>query len=786
MKLESLENTDEDLSGSSSSDEEGEINEKFKFRAGRDRSVSSESKKNADKLKNNEEREVRLDQKEENEEKSDFEGSERSAAFSPVLSRRKINENTITPVTNPSTTTAHSPVIKTPDLSSPTRGGKKVSNASLLKSSSKLEANQKSLKKHKTSEKTLKTSKTSKNSRQDSSKRKNEISRTEISKKPSEFSRASLEDAGNSEVPIKLDNSSVSNSSKQLKTSLSPSKARPTLNPSQKKRFPTKKSTKNPGKNPETSSDESLKMSIKVTEVADLVKETLQSPDLLKSGLFQDEPSDSNKSNLSSHSFLKVKKPTKEDSRLSSREGSRREGLFPDLKSQKRRSRKRESKNEDSSKKQKKMKNDGEGSDESSESATSSFSNYSVIKKIELEQRFMKKSESLSRQNLLKSSIGMKYMKNYVSGEVKKYIRKLDPVNNFIYNFSFSILKSIKNLVKVQNLVGIKRISNNPTAKRFRLEQAEKDLLIKNKLKTNKNPQELKKTLTKHYIPPKPIRTQNHLQTYYPREIALKEMHSGKNTPKPSKQKMSTSITTDQNDKSSDFSSSESSLDLPILEDPSKKTLLYELSHQEITLMIAKQILHHKDSEEDPHYEVVDFSELEKEMESFNLDDEIKELALKLNTVPKTLAFGPGVNLGLLKQNQMFFDFRELEEGKFEIDFENLNRFSRKQEFLGIKETENEGENFEHFTLKVLPQDNLTDEQMYRQRLKKATIVGKKLRRRREKFNFSPQFTSNKLIFNRGLKEHLKSKEIKFDADDFDERVYLRLKASSSFRMQSL
>jgi hypothetical protein len=80
----------------------------------------------------------------------------------------------------------------------------------------------------------------------------------------------------------------------------------------------------------------------------------------------------------------------------------------------------------------------------------------------------------------------------------------------------------------------------------------------------------------------------------------------------------------------------------------------------------------------------------------------------------------------------------------------------------------------------------LTDEQMYRQRLKKATIVGKKLRRRREKFNFSPQFTSNQLIFNRGLKEHLKSKEIKFDADDFDERVYLRLKASSSFRMQSL
>ena len=755
--------------------------------------------------------------------------SDRSVTFSPKVTKRKLYANTVTSVTNPSTTTNQSPVVKTPEVNGHVNKNKTRTRPPVGKKLSKLKTSR--TKKNFDGSKEANTLRKSRSKPDVNKKRKGKAFKTQIeagiksgglryselelaqgkNQAISEFKDYGDQPLNEIQIPkSKHDNlapsesqdnlshnSELSNAPKSPKNAIlasSSSKSRPraTLRPTLHKS--KRKFRKATGKiNDHSSSSDDLKLSIRITEVPDGIKDLTysQNNDPGRSLLQQDELSDLNKSSLSAQSFLKVLQQGRNNSRLSSREVSKRELFSPEgKKPETKRPKKIDFTKADEisriSSKNRKKKGDDESSDfDSSDSGTSGFSSYSAIKKIEIEQKFIKKSETLARKNALKTSIGMKYMKSYLSTELKKQVRKLDPISNFIYNFSFSILKSIKNLIKVSNLIGLnKRISRQSTMRKARLEreQLEKDLILKNKLKTNKNQNEFKKTLTRHAVPAqKPARTQNKLQTFYPREIALKEMHSAKASPRPQgKKKKSFSITAEDEKSSQSFEeSSESSFELPVAQDRSKKSLLYELSHQELIVEIAKQILNNKNSEDGSEAKSLrESTDGEEASEEFGA--EIRDIASKLRSVPKGFAFGPNVNLNLLKQNQILFDFKELEQGKFDIDFENLNKFSRKQEFLGLSPSP-APDHFSPYTLQVLPQDIITEDQQYRSRLKKATIVGKKLRRRREKMNFSPAALPGSVrAVNLAAR-----KDLSPQTDDFDERVYLRLKGSPVFLMQS-
>jgi hypothetical protein len=134
----------------------------------------------------------------------------------------------------------------------------------------------------------------------------------------------------------------------------------------------------------------------------------------------------------------------------------------------------------------------------------------------------------------------------------------------------------------------------------------------------------------------------------------------------------------------------------------------------------------------------------------------------------------------------MIFSFKELEEGCFEIDMENLMRESQKRKFIEKKILENELQSHERKDFQVAAEGNMTEEQMYRARIQKVRVIGKKLRKRREKME---GFTGIRVdqMEKKVIRETRDFFNIQSVGDNFEERVYFRLKGSNSqFFMKGL
>ena len=319
----------------------------------------------------------------------------------------------------------------------------------------------------------------------------------------------------------------------------------------------------------------------------------------------------------------------------------------------------------------------------------------------------------------------------------------------------------------------------------------------KTKLKTNKKaslvriePQKLQppnaKSQKKNLLPVASM--------YYPREITLQAMHSRKNSEEKSVKRRQSNILANKNvkiivEKKSDpgSSESESSESEAIVEDKftlnrSKKSLLYEISHQELVFRIAKQIITNNEENEGSKSSST-FSDVENSSDisddEFDFADQINDLAVMFKTSPKSFAFGPEINLNLLKQNQILFDFKELEQGKHDIDFENLKRFSNKQEFLKMQKLDSETNlGFPQYQLQIKPDDNLTDEQQYRKRIQKMRFTNKRIKKIKDKL-LNPDTSPTPFLDKRPLLKS-QSPNLPYSNAEFEERVYLRLRDTSS------
>lgn len=751
------------------------------------------------------------------EEKNESDGS---VTYSPKITKRLLNPNTVTPVTNHSNSAHQTPVLKSPEPKLPINSLRQ-SQFRVSKESTKIRPNnrrptiiesdsEKHFKKAKINQesksKLAKVSKTLKSNTSPSNKNnpkpKNQSKKIEKTEKVEN----SLLDPTN----IQNDpDQNIIQSSNNSKISIKQrTKYKKTKNFKSKLLKKTSKNVSN--RNDSLFSDES-KLEIRITEAPEIASEfiTIQNPEFLQNGFISEN--EHNLSNISrSSGYLHVRRNTKnpeenEKSRSSSRNRQRplSKTEHPNKSRQSRRTKNPE-KTELSRKSGKSIKKELKNQENileddsfiSSGSNESGFSKYSVIKKAEMDQKFLGKSETLGKKP---SKHGMMYLKNFVANEVKKKLKALDPVSNFIFNFSFSILKSIKSLIRV-NIVSDKnkrlKKKNTKALVRIETELFDKEALGKGKLKTNK------KSSVARIEPQKSQPPNSKLQKkflsitpmYYPREITLKAMHSRKNSEEKSVKKgQNSNLTTKkfkgkaEKNSDSESSESESSESEPVVEDKftlnrSKKSLLYEISHQELVFRIAKQIISNNEENEGNNSSST-FSEVENSSDisgnNFDFQDQINELAIILKASPKSFAFGPEINFNLLKQNQILFDFKELEKGKYDIDFENLKRFSKKQEFLGMQKLESESNiGFSQFELQIKPDDNLTDEQQYRKRIQKMRFTNKRLKKIKEKL-LNPDTFSSPSIDKRPLLKS-KSPNLVYSNTEFEERVYLRLRDASS------
>lgn len=577
----------------------------------------------------------------------------------------------------------------------------------------------------------------------------------------------------------------------------------------------------------DSSSDPEMKVLIKITEAPDSKQESFyrDSNYLVSGPNFGDSPSDRQDpsfSNRSNQNLLAMPKGPYSDipgrSRANSHEWSKPENHDVEF------ARKRMSSNKLSKKLEvpftdfkKKMSSsprpkknpsdlniDEINSEYSYDSNTSNYSKKSVSKKTTLDQRYLKKNSVSSprKNNSLRNPNSIRFLKPFISSEINKKLTGLNPVTNFLYNFSFSILKCISSLVKVNNFRRGSKLLNKQRSKRLLPSEIfEKDALANGKLKINKNKPRESKIFTpiSLQVPVKRMKTIRNTeipQVYYPREITLKAMHSLKVKKEKFQQSRISQQeirVTSESPEEGYFDSSESrssdyedeSENKVVPSSYSKKTLLYELAHQDLTLQIAKQILESNcmdresrvsDSEEE---EIV-IDELD-ESDSHDLQDEIFEISSKLNYFNGKYAFGHEVDIKALQKHQMVFSFKEVEQGFYEIDMDNLIRESEKNTFLQKRNlNNNDKKNSETDDGVVLISDwNMTEEQMYRARMQKLKMIRKKIAKRKERMN---ALMDEKKGFNMDSKiENLMLlSELPVLGDTFEERVYCRLKGSVS------
>ena len=547
----------------------------------------------------------------------------------------------------------------------------------------------------------------------------------------------------------------------------------------------------------QSSDEENVKMMIKITEA----------PDMETSALYNNEnflvTMNSEKKNYDDdHNYLNTFNPfgkhkgKKSDlpsrSRASSHEWSKESynnelgKNRPDLKKI---SRKTEAYVQDMSKKYSnspRLSNRND-SDEDSDDIYSMYSNESGhskrsgTKRPTDSRKFTKKpSNPPIRKSTFRNPASLKFLKTFIVSEVQKKLGTLDPVTNFLYNFSFSILKCIQTLAHISLLRrNSKIVQRMPTAKRKLLDPTEKDSLFTGKLKVNKMKGRESKFFSTLVVP---MPRRNSKKRKEVKELKASRTIRNKNLHGLGKGKENVldikEGNEDEDSSSSDGSSSSSSSQNPDVMTRTRKSILYELAKQELTLQIARQILEGKDEDEK---EELDQSKFEEESNDDDLDSDLIEFTKKLKSSPSHFAFGPEINFKQIQKNLMFFSFKELEEGCYEIDADNLIRESDKKKFLDRKKLEQELENFnkKNVELQIHPDGNMTEEQMYRARIQKVKIVGKKLKKRREKLE---SLAGNVQVL--GSITKAKKLNIDFDkpsfGDTFDERVYFRLKGSAS------
>jgi hypothetical protein len=388
------------------------------------------------------------------------------------------------------------------------------------------------------------------------------------------------------------------------------------------------------------------------------------------------------------------------------------------------------------------------------------------------------------RKSTLKNPMSLKFFKSFIISEVQKKLGTLDPVTNFLYNFSFSILKCIQTLSHITLLRNNKKVQMKRIAKPAGLEYLEKDSLLRDKLKVNKMKSRESRFFSTLVIPVT-IKNKSHKKSESRK--SLKKFRSVKNKEK-NPRRSSELEKLEELEEISDFSSSQtssSSEEEENLVTRTRKSILYELAKQELTLQIARQILEVKDDEDEPSPEK-DLQKSESEETDEEIEDELAFLSKKLKTSTSNFAFGPDINFKQMQKNLMIFSFKELEEGCFEIDMENLMRESQKRKFIEKKILENELQSHERKDFQVAAEGNMTEEQMYRARIQKVRVIGKKLRKRREKME---GFTGIRVdqMEKKVIRETRDFFNIQSVGDNFEERVYFRLKGSNSqFFMKGL
>ncbi|OMJ81444.1 hypothetical protein SteCoe_18059 [Stentor coeruleus] len=448
-----------------------------------------------------------------------------------------------------------------------------------------------------------------------------------------------------------------------------------------------------------------------------------------------------------------------------------------------------------------------------------------IMKQIEADKKFLKKMQTLGKLDTIKGSAerqstiaslkknsgiskkGLNIFKNFLLIEFSKKPRTMDPASNFIYNFSFSILKCMNGLIKLNTFKRLsKRISVNKKklqSIRIKHEIFERDSLIKGKLKVNKKFSVRKESLLKIKIPtikdqPKIKPQAKSPQAMYSREVALRVMHSpnspefkatqkyveGKNDSSSDANSESESYSDSDLNSNSSRSSSLANLDLP--NKFWKKSLIVDLTRQEITLQIAKEMIRQLSiGKSDDKSSISSQSQIldEESDSSFenDIDNDIKNLASKLEFSPDNFNFSSKVEFKTPKPKKNLVDFKEVMGGYFEVDYENLLRNAEKNIFCGIlthKQTsESKG-------LLISNDEALTDDQMFKNRVKKLRLTLKnhkiKLKHIKEKLGTESRLqnkTSNEEEEKSVLLERFCSEAYsEFEGDEYRESIYKRLK----------
>ena len=429
---------------------------------------------------------------------------------------------------------------------------------------------------------------------------------------------------------------------------------------------------------------------------------------------------------------------------------------------------------------------------------SSELSKYSVIKQIELEQKYLKKAQvGFKEEKKKKSLIGLKILTHFVRQEIKHKLRYTDPVKNFIANFSFSILKCMISLVKQSVLVRRPRRPKQPQKKSKILDAMDTIPLdlAQGKLKVNKRPSELIPAPIKPQPVPQPREKKRSTinPVFYSREIALKTVLSSKNSSPVSKPKASTSIkhkavvreSDPEGSSDSSFSDSSSS---DIFRDPSRDALLYEMTHKDITVQIAKQILRQNSKTltgefSIPSPEFPDNTESANEDLEVDLEQEIKEFAGRIGKSVQHFAFSPSINFNFAKKALHTYNFKELEEGHHDIDLENLDNYANKAKFA-MHRLSNEYLNNNNDPLRIVSAGEPTEDEKYLQRMKKI-----KLKLKRQQLHGDKQLLSHFQLDSSSKSSRLVPLSpssmparncFSPKASLFEERVYLRMKNSPS------
>lgn len=415
--------------------------------------------------------------------------------------------------------------------------------------------------------------------------------------------------------------------------------------------------------------------------------------------------------------------------------------------------------------------------------STPELSMYSVIQRIELDQKYNQKVPKGQKKS------GLGYMTNFLSSEIRKSIRGKDPVKVFIKNFSHSFINCLIGLSK-QSIINpkIRRVSR----KNKNLEEIVHSDLAYGKLKTNKRRSVREKTNVKPRTSFKKsiLKRESNSPVFYSREIALQTVLSkrkesngsvslNKNQPNGSVRSSKPIIELFSDCSSSNISST------PISEESSsdflKNALVYEKDQQGISVRMANLMISQKIFDEELRF--FDSNSCEEDSDTeIDLETEIKEMKSCVGQSPARFYFSAEVNSKGNKYDQGMINVKELgEEGLFFVDMDGLAHQASKERFNLMKGLLKSSQEVNKAVLKVIPIDepNEHDQYVHRMRRIKKHLSQKKSP---EKYT-SPSISKTlekALEKNINPLKQLSEKRIPQDGQTYEERIYLRLKNSPS------